>query len=219
MKPEHSILTVDPGAPQPAVIQQAADAISQGHIIAFPTTSLYGLGADALNPDAVKKIFDLKQRDPGKPVLVLVKDRAALAPLVTAIPETAVPVMENFWPGQVTLVFNASKMVPPVLTAGTGKIGIRMPLHKVAQALVQASAHPITGTSANVSGDKGYARLSDFSAQIKNRLRLVLDAGPLRGGIGSTVVDVTTDPPRILRQGDVPAEDIFCVLPSKRMNV
>ncbi len=186
--------------------------MERGDIVSFPTTCLYGLGVDALNPAAVRRIFDIKGRPRSKPILVLIKDSASLEPLVTSIPACAIPVMNKFWPGNVTLVFNARKQVPADLTAGTGKIGIRMPAHKVAQALSGAVENPITGTSANFSGEKGYSQLSDFNAKIIQSLALVLDAGPLRGGTVSTIVDVTINPPKILREGKISAEDIYDVL-------
>ena len=212
MKTEGRIVKINPDAPEPGIIGRAAEAISGGDIVLFPTTCLYGLGADAFNPGAVRRIFDIKQRPRTRPILVLIKNRASLDPLVTSIPACAYPIMEKFWPGKVTLIFNARKRVLADLTAGTGKIGVRIPAHKVALALSMAMENPITGTSANFSGEDGYSQLSDFNIKIIEKLPLALDAGPLRGGTGSTIVDVTEDPPAILREGMVSAEDIFAVL-------
>lgn len=212
MKTEASIVKINPAAPEPFIIERAAEAIAGGGIVSFPTTCLYGLGADAFNPAAVRRIFNIKQRPRTRPILVLIEARASLEQLVTSVPACGYPIMEKFWPGKVTLIFNARKRVPADLTAGTGKIGVRIPAHKVARALSGAIENPITGTSANFSGEKGYSQLSDFNIKIIKKLSLALDAGPLRGGMGSTIVDVTEDPPAILREGVVAAEDIYAVL-------
>jgi len=212
LKTEDSVVKINPDAPEPDIIERAAGAMAGGGIVSFPTTCLYGLGADAFNPGAVRRIFDIKQRPRTRPLLVLIKDSASLDPLVTSIPACAYPIMEKFWPGRVTLIFNAGKRVPADLTAGTGKIGVRIPAHKVARALSRAMKHPVTGTSANISGEQGYSQPSDFNTKIIKKLSLTLDAGPLRGGMGSTIVDVTEDPPVIVREGVVSAEDIYAVL-------
>jgi len=120
--------------------------------------------------------------------------------------------MECFWPGALTIVFKAKKVLPANLTAGTGRIGVRMPQHPVALALAKALKSPITATSANITGNSGCSQVSDIDPLIADKLDLILDAGPLKGGIGSTVVDVTYDFPKILREGAIPATDIFAVL-------
>lgn len=191
------------------MIQAAADIISMGGVVAFPTRCLYGLGADACNVQAVNRIFQIKKRPAGKPILVLVKNHMQMEKLTSYIPVSAERIMKNFWPGDVTLIFNARPDVPDILTAGTGKIGIRMPSHKVALALCNALDTPITGTSANLSGEAGYSSLSDFHPEIVRPLDLILDAGTLAGGVGSTVIDVTMDPPVILREGSVSSKKII----------
>ncbi len=203
------VIKVNPCDPQPLLIQKAAEIISGGGVISFPTRCLYGLGADAFNIQAVKRIFQIKKRSLEKPILILVKNQAQIAHLVTNIPEPAERIMKNFWPGDMTLIFNAGSDVPGILTAGTGKIGIRMPSHPVALALCNALSTPITGTSANFSGEAGYSTLSDFHPEIITQLDLVIDAGALAGGVGSTVIDVTLNPPAVLREGAVPSKKIL----------
>jgi L-threonylcarbamoyladenylate synthase len=119
--------------------------------------------------------------------------------------------MDRFWPGKITLVFEALPAVPECLTAGTGKIGIRQPGHPVAAALVKTFQGPVTGTSANLSGSPGCRQIADLDPQVARKLDLILDAGPLRGGSGSTVVDVTQDIPRILRVGQIGEQEILAV--------
>ncbi len=202
------IRRIDPDRPDPDVIQVAADAIAGAKVLVFPTRCLYGLGADAFDRDAVEKVFALKQRPENNPVLVLIRNRQEVSRLAAEVPETAKKLMDEIWPGDLTLVFFARPEVPEILTAGTGKIGIRLPGHPVAAALVEAAGRPITGTSANLSGRPGAARIQDLPAEIADNVDLILDAGPLKGGVGSIVVDVTVDPPRVLREGTVPASAI-----------
>ncbi|QTA90226.1 L-threonylcarbamoyladenylate synthase [Desulfonema magnum] len=207
----NKILRINPAAPQTDQILKAADIIKKGGIILFPTTCLYGLGADAFDAQAVDKIFDIKQRSYQKPILVLIHDKKELAGLVKSVPPAASYIMDNFWPGRVTLVFEAKDTLPDSLTAGTGKIGVRLCGHPVASAVVSAVGGPVTGTSANLSGQAGCSQVADLDSQVAEKLDLILNAGLLKGGMGSTVVDVTPDVPQILREGIVSAKDIFAV--------
>ena len=205
---------IDPVQPEPDIIAEAAAVIKQGGVIAFPTRCLYGLGADAFNPDAVERMVQIKQRPDNKPILVLIDTRNRLKSLVTHIPPAADAIIEAFWPGRVTLVFEARDMLAVQLTAQTGKIGVRLPGHPAASALVKHLKGPVTGTSANLSGRAGCHRAQDLEPQSAGRLDLILDAGTLMGGVGSTVVDVTVDPPRIIREGQVATNDILSRVPS-----
>jgi L-threonylcarbamoyladenylate synthase len=195
--------------PETEIIKEAAAVIKQGGVIVFPTRCLYGLGADAMNPDAVERIIEIKQRPQDNPILVLIDSDNQLEMLVEKIPPAADAIMEAFWPGRVTLVFDARDTLPDSLTAQTGKIGVRLPGHPVAAAMVRQVKGPLTGTSANLSGRPGCYRLPDLDPQIAGQVDLVLDAGTLQGGVGSTVVDVTGEPPRILREGQVTAGQIL----------
>lgn len=186
-------------------MRRAARLIAAGGVVGFPTRCLYGLGADALNPVAIDRIFAIKRRCRKRPILVLIAHRRELAPLVQDIPDSALRLMQRFWPGQVTLVFAARGGLPPGLTAGSGRIGVRLAAHPVARALLSLLHRPLTATSANLSGHPGVARIESLDRKLTARLDLILDAGPLAGGAGSTVVDVTLQPPRILRQGCVAA--------------
>lgn len=206
------IRIVDPLAPDHAVILEAADIIRSGGVVVFPTRNLYGLGADAFNPDAVERVFRIKQRPSDKPVSILVKSSMDVDGLATRIPDAARNLMERFWPGRITIVLTARPAVPSALTAGTGKIGIRVPEHPVAVALTAAVGRPITGTSANFSDMPGAQRVSDLPKTFIEAVDLVLDAGELKTGIGSTVVDVTSDPPAVLREGEVRLVDLAAIL-------
>ncbi|MFZ5572225.1 MAG: L-threonylcarbamoyladenylate synthase [Thermodesulfobacteriota bacterium] len=197
----NKIVPVDPQNPDPILIKDAADLLRSGGVVVFPTRCLYGLAVDALLPAAVDTIFRIKKRPASNPVLILIPHSDFLKDLVLDIPETASRIMERFWPGQVTIVFQATKAVSPLLTAGTGKIGIRMPDHPVAAALVKTMNSPITGTSANLSSRESCAAVKELDPSLAAEVDLILDAGQLMGGAGSTVVDVTVNPPVILRQG------------------
>lgn len=162
-----------------------------------------------MNVRAIDRVFQLKQRAADKPLLVLVAGSYDIEKLVQDIPEAAIKIMDSFWPGCVTIVFKAAASLPHNLLGQTGKIGIRVPGHPIARALVKAFGRPITGTSANLSGQAGCFRIDDFNPLLVEQLDLVLDAGPLKGGAGSTVVDVTGENPVILRVGEVARSDIL----------
>jgi L-threonylcarbamoyladenylate synthase len=198
--------------PEREIIQRAALVIKQGGLIAFPTRCLYGLGADAFNSEAVQRIFQLKQRSFQKPILILIDHRKKLERLVSHVSNAASRLMDLFWPGRITLVFEAANTVPPYLTAGTGKIGIRLPGHPVAAALSGSLGIALTGTSANLSGNPGCCRIEDLDPGLGRQLDAVLDAGTLKGGAGSTVVDVTGEIPGILREGEISAKKIMTLI-------
>lgn len=179
----------------------------------FPTRSLYGLGADALNPDAVDRVFSAKNRPPKNPVSILISSRDMLENFVAEIPDAACKVMDRFWPGGITLVFRAAPGLPANLTANTGTIGIRLPSHPTAAALVRAAGTPVTATSANISNAPGAGRVSEISDPVARAADMILDAGALAPGSGSTILDVTCDPPAILRQGAVSEARLQDLLP------
>jgi L-threonylcarbamoyladenylate synthase len=203
------IRKVNSQKPEPEIIKEAATIIRQGGVIVFPTRCLYGLGADALNPSAVERLIEIKKRPADNAILVLIHSKKQLEMLVEKIPPAARAIMEAFWPGRVTLVFDARDTLPGLLTAKTGKIGVRLAGHPVAAAILRQVKDPVTGTSANLSGRPGCNRLADMSREIADQVDLVLDAGTLQGGIGSSVVDITVEPPRILREGQVTAGQIL----------
>lgn len=196
------MVRVDPADPYPVWVRSANQVLTQEGVLVFPTSGLYGLGADALSEKAVKKVFSIKRRPADKPVLVLLSALSDMAELVAEIPDYAQALMD-LWPGGLTLVFEAGKRVPAALTGGTGKIGVRLPVHPVARALTQAFGGPITGTSANLSGRPAVASAEALDPDLCREVDLVLDAGSLAGGAGSTIVDVTVWPVVILRQGAV----------------
>nr|NJM02628.1 threonylcarbamoyl-AMP synthase [Desulfobacula sp.] len=206
------ILRINPDGPDLQSIARAGNIIRTGGVVVFPARCLYGLAAHALNKRAVEKVFDIKQRPRNNPILVLIPDRSCLEDLAESVPESAEKLIKAFWPGGLTLVFQAKPSVPKRLTAGSGKLGIRVPSHPAARALAKFLGFPITGTSANLSGNPGCDRISALDPGILEKSDLVLDAGILKGGRGSTIVDVTVSPVRILREGEVLASKIHDTL-------
>lgn len=196
------------GSPDPALIQLAAEKIRAGGVVVCPTSALYGLAADPFQPAAVERVYAIKGRPAHQPLLVLVDSLDALPRLATAIPPAARDLMERFWPGGLTLVMAAHPSLPPALTGGTTKIGIRQTAHPVARALAAASNGVVTGTSANRSGHPGCARIADLDPDLVAEVDLILDAGQLAGGLGSSVMDCTADPPQLIREGALSAEDL-----------
>ena len=204
-------IRIDPQRPDASGIRRAADVIRSGGVVVFPTSGLYGLGADALNDRAVARVFAIKRRPADNPVLVLLPTLADMDRLVRSVPDYARPLL-GLWPGGITFVFEASAHVPSALTAGTGRIGVRLPVHPVTRALVERVDGPVTGTSANLSGMPAAARGRDLDPTLCDAADLVLDAGDLAGGPGSTIVDVSVWPIRIIREGTVRADAIYAVL-------
>lgn len=196
-------------------LRGAADIVRGGGIIAFPTETFYGLGACPFDARAVQRIVDLKGRSlRAGPVLVLIRSRADLAALVSEITPAAERLMEACWPGPLTLVFRAAEAVPSVLTAGTGTIGVRLPAHPDVQRLLEAVGGPLTGTSANRSGRPPATTAEDIDRALGDGVDVILNGGPTPGGLPSTVVDTTVDPPRLLREGRVSTASLRSVINS-----
>ena len=197
------IIGVDPQAPAAAAITAAAALLRAGGLVAFPTETFYGLGAAALQPAAVRRIIEVKGRPDGKPLLVLVDSTAMAERVAAEIPPRARALMARHWPGPLTLVLRARPHVPVEVTAGSGTVGVRLSAHPVARALVGALGEPVTAPSANPSGLAPPTTAAGVLAHFRGRLELVLDGGATAGGTPSTVLDVTVDPPRVLRAGAV----------------
>lgn len=201
--------SIDPNRMPPALIDEAAATINRGGVVILPTSGLYGLCCNALNEEAVRRIFSIKNRAREKPLLVLISNRRMISTIAAAETALANALMDRFWPGKLTLVMQGRKGLPQGLCSDTGKVGVRLVAHPVAAAVVQAVGGPITGTSANLSGAGGCAAIDAVDPKVVRSVELILDAGTLEGGPGSTVVDVTGAAPRVLRQGAVPAADIM----------
>jgi L-threonylcarbamoyladenylate synthase len=194
---------VDARHPDGPGLDAAAAVLEAGGTVAFPTESFYGLGADALDPEAVARVFRIKGRAESRPVLVLVDSVARALTLVAGAGTEVRALMARHWPGPLTLVLPAGPTVPPAITAGTGTVGVRVPGHPVTLALLRAAGRALTGTSANRSGEPPPSCADEVARQLPGLVDVILDGGPTAGGAGSTVADCTVWPPRILRQGPV----------------
>lgn len=186
--------------------------LAEGGLIAYPTDTFYGLGADPFNAEAVAKIFEIKNRSAGKPVLVLVSSIGQLKFLTDKITSLAQTAMDAFWPGPLTLLFESLPGLPAVLTGGTGKIGVRFPAHAFAQKLLEGIGQPLTASSANLSGRDNLSNARDVEHSIGSQLDLILDGGKTKGQQVSTVLDTTVSPPLMVREGAVPRAKIESVL-------
>ncbi len=194
-----------------AVIARAAAVLREGGTVAFPTETVYGLGANALDADAVAKIFLAKQRPPWDPLIVHISDTSML-PLVTAdLPEMAQRLMEVFWPGPLTLLVPRGPRIPDAVTAGRPRVGIRMPESPVAQALVRAAGVPVAAPSANSFGRPSPTRAAHVIEDLDGRIDALLDAGETAHGLESTVVDPCEDPCIVYRPGVITLEQIRAV--------
>ena len=195
------MIKTEPSRNFQSAVDRAAEILVSGGLVAYPTESFYGLAVDATNEKAIQRLFRAKKRSGSRPVLILIPSVEILSRYVDPIPPIALRLMETFWPGGLTLVFGAGPRVSPLLAAGTNKIGVRLSSHPVAMALTQAIGVPISGTSANISGEPACRNADDVLACLGERVDLILDGGMTTGAAGSTVLDVTVDPPRILREG------------------
>jgi L-threonylcarbamoyladenylate synthase len=199
------IIQINPERPEPDRIAEAVALLKKGGVIAFPTETFYGLGADARNEAAIDKIFGIKGRDFKNPILVVIGDTGHLDNVAEDIPEEARELMDRFWPGPLTIVFRAAPSVSPKLTAGTGKIGIRLTSHPIAMEISKRLGGPVTATSANLTGAPECSSAVEVISQLEGKLDGVIDGGHTPGGKGSTIVDVTVYPPKVLREGMIPS--------------
>ena len=202
------LLPIDPLHPESASLDRAAEVLRQGRILAYPTETLYGLGVDPFREESLEGLYRLKGRPAGSPLSVLVRDLAMLQDLVEEVSPSAGQLINSFLPGPLTVVLPARSHLPPRLTGGTGKIGIRISSHPLLTHLFERYPFPITTTSANPSGRPNARDGSQVLAYFPEGIDCILDAGTVTGGIGSTVVDVSEERPRILREGAIAAEQI-----------
>jgi L-threonylcarbamoyladenylate synthase len=206
------VVSVDPDQPDPAAIDRAARVIRAGGLVAFPTETVYGLGANALDAAAVARIFAAKDRPAHDPLIVHLADTGRLGEVTRDVPEIAYTLAAAFWPGPLTLVLPRSEIVPDNVTAGLATVAVRVPAHPVALALLRASGVPIAAPSANLFSRPSPTRAEHVVDDLAGRIGLVLDGGPTEVGVESTILDLTVDPPRLLRPGGVTVEKLARVL-------
>ncbi|MBI2347009.1 MAG: threonylcarbamoyl-AMP synthase [Deltaproteobacteria bacterium] len=204
-----TIIHINPREPETQLIEQSVACVREGRVLAYPTETFYGLGVDVMNEKAIKRLYDLKRRDPSLPVAVLVADMPMLEGCVARVPEAARPLMRAFWPGPLTILFPAGPTISKSLTTNTGKIGLRISSHPVATAILREFARPLTTTSANLSGFPPSCHVKHIQKYFGDRLDCIVDGGECPPSRGSTVVDVADDTMAIIRDGAIPADKII----------
>jgi len=196
----------------PEAIRRAAELIRRGKLVAFPTETVYGLGADALNPEAVARIFEVKRRPRFDPLIVHIADPREVEQLCERVDERARLLMREFWPGPLTLVLPKRGEVPEIVTAGLPTVAVRMPNHPVALELIRKAQTPIAAPSANPFGYLSPTTAEHVYEQLGEEIEMILDGGPCPVGVESTILDLTEEEPQLLRAGGVPVEELERVL-------
>ncbi|MCS7104025.1 MAG: L-threonylcarbamoyladenylate synthase [Thermofilaceae archaeon] len=203
---------VNPTNPEQQAIREASELLKQGGLVAFPTETVYGLGAIVYNKHSVKKIFEVKGRPRNNPLIVHISNLNQLNDVVSKVPEELELLAETFWPGPLTLVLPKSPLVPLEVTAGLPNVGVRMPAHRVALALIEEAEAPLSAPSANVSGSPSPTLAEHVLKDLDGKIEGVLDAGETLYGVESTILDLTVKPPVLLRPGALPVEKLEEVL-------
>jgi L-threonylcarbamoyladenylate synthase len=205
---ETKLIKVSPSNPQDDLIEMATEILRSGGLVAFPTETVYGLGADAFNPVAVNKVFAVKGRPADNPLIVHIAEYEQIKELTRTIPPVGKVLADTFWPGPLTLVVKSSPTIPKVVTGELDTVAVRVPNHNVTLELIKKLSRPIVGPSANKSGRPSPTTAQHVYDDLNGEINLILDAGPTLIGIESTVVDVTVTPPLILRFGGLTREKI-----------
>jgi L-threonylcarbamoyladenylate synthase len=200
---------VDPGAPQRDAIEEAAHWILGGGVVALPTDTLYGLAANPFSSAAVARVFDVKGRTAERALPLIAADTAQVAAHLGPLGELGARLADRVWPGPLTLLVSAPAAVARDVAGGTGRVGVRVPADRVARAICGMAGRPVTATSANLSGERAPSDPNDVERTLGDRIDLLIDAGPTRGGAPSTIIDVTGDTPTLVRAGAIAWEDIL----------
>ena len=194
------------------MIEEAGRIIRKGGLVAFPTETVYGLGGDALNPESSKKIYAAKGRPSDNPLIVHIADKKDLYRIVRKVPEKAKKLMEAFWPGPLTMIFYKNELVPQATTGGLDTVAVRMPSDRIAAAFIRAAGGFVAAPSANVSGRPSTTTAAHVEEDLGGRIEMILDGGQAVIGLESTIVDMSVEPPVILRPGAVTKEMMEAVI-------
>jgi len=203
------IFKINPIYPESELLQQAANIIINGGVIGYPTETIYGLGADALNEKAINRIYELKGREKNKPILILAKNVEQVKQLTASFPETAQLLANKFWPGPLTIVFPAADKLSHLLTGDNRTIGIRVSDNKICQELLNLTGAPITSTSGNISGGENPVSATEVEKSFGEKLDMIVDGGNTLSGVTSTVVSVVDDSIVVLREGAILKKEIL----------
>lgn len=190
------------------MLEQAAELIKQGKIVVFPTETVYGIGTNGLDENAVKKLYEVKQRPLSKPISLLVSNMEMVNLIAKDITEVEYKIMEKFFPGPLTIILKKKEIVPDILTAGQDTVGVRMPRGEIARKLVEGANVPIAAPSANISGEPSGTNLQEIKKHFEGKVDYFIDGGNSELGLSSTIVQVVDGKPQILRQGSITLEQI-----------
>ena len=215
---ETIIEKVDPRQIDEHIMEQAGQLIAEGELVAFPTETVYGLGGDALHPEAAKKIYAAKGRPSDNPLIVHIAEFSDMERVAKTIPEQAKKLADAFWPGPLTMIVWKSDAVPSATTGGMDTVAVRMPNHPVALDLIRKSGCLIAAPSANTSGRPSPTEAQHVAEDLSGRIAMILDGGPVGIGIESTIIDLTCQPPRLLRPGGITLEQLRGVLGQVEMD-
>lgn len=207
------IIKINPKNMEKNDLEEAAQIIKSSGIVAFPTETVYGLGANGLDPLAVEKIFQAKKRPADNPMILHVSSLEQVEMLTSEIPYLASLCMEEFWPGPLTILFKRSKVVPDIVTAGLATVALRMPDNEIALGLIELAGLPIAAPSANLSGRPSPTSFHHVREDMMGRIDMIIDGGPTGIGLESTVLDLSGEIPMILRPGGVTIEDLETLIP------
>jgi len=206
------VLRCEPSAPDAAVVARAAEALAAGELIVLPTDTVYGLACRADDEGAVRRLFAVKRRSEEKALPILLPDAGALATVAAEVSPEAKRLAEAFWPGALTLVARKAAGIPDLVTGGKDTVGVRVPDSAIARAILGACPFPVAVTSANLTDEPPAVCVGDLADELREAVALIVDGGRCPGGTASTVVDVTVEPPIILRQGPITNDELQRVL-------
>jgi L-threonylcarbamoyladenylate synthase len=207
------VASVDPNHPREDRLREAAAALDGGGVVALPTETVYGLSVDAFSPSAVLALNRLKGKAEDSPALLLLSGAEQLDQVTAELPPLFDELVSSFWPGPLTLVVPAGKRLPDAVGGGRGTVAVRVPGLMLPRRLAAELGRPITGVSANRHGEPPCRTASDVAGVFPDGIELILDGGPAPGGLSSTIIDLNTDPPRVLREGLVPLSSLRAFLP------
>lgn len=207
------VLKINPDAPEPDVIEAAAQVLRNGGLVAYPTETVYGLAASAFVIDTIARVYDVKQRPFNQALPVQIADKADIPTLAREVPRAAQQLVDEFFPGPLTLVFWRLPSVSLTVTGGQNTIGLRMPDHPIPLSVIRAFGAPVVCPSANLTGRRAPMSAADVLEDLDGAIDLVLDGGPTADRVASTVLDVTTQPARLLRAGKITRAELERFLP------
>ena len=199
-----SYLTIDSHQPSEQRLRLAASELSYGGVVAYPTDTLYGLAADPCNARAIDRIYRIKARSPLAPLPLIAANIEQIRACVKSLSPLSCQLADRFWPGPLTLIYDAGETLAPAMLAGEKTVAVRVPAHPVAMGIARVFGHPITATSANLTGIKPVSEASAMAKELSDDLSLILDGGPTAGGLPSTIVDARGLQPMLIREGIVP---------------